>query len=256
MIQGFIKDKIKEVIIASMLFILSMPFFIAVMTPHRDVSYHFFNGKPSVLSTSNIQNNSFITTKRKINLKSIVLNTNFLKTNLNSLNFRLEGLPQTLVFHLHKGPLFKKIKKLYKSSLVNTVANKTQKNRFDDSERSKNVFDLLSNTDHIFKGRIYSSDNFLEPFANFYNGDDADISGYYYEIGEKFEGRASIENFFAGLAGEKVSKNKYYLVNINETPSLDNFFETFAIIFIVIPTIAIIIFIVLVMRSSGKKTKL
>ncbi len=250
MIKNFIIDK---VIISSVLFIVFMPFFIVVMKPHRDISYHFFNGKPSVLSASNIQNNSFITTKRKINLKSIVLNTNFLKTDLNSLNFRLEGLPQILVFHLHKGPLFKKIKKLYKSSLLNTVTNKTKKNRFDDSERSKNVFYILSKTDHLIKGRIYSSDNFLEPFANFYNGDDADISNYYYQIGEKFEARSSIECFFAGLAGEKVSKNKYYIVNVNETPSLDNFLETFAIIFFVIPTIAIIIFVVLVMRSSGSK---
>ncbi|MCG8571975.1 MAG: hypothetical protein MJB14_17715 [Spirochaetes bacterium] len=219
---------LKRLYIVSIIFLLLSPLYVKIMKPHNDIIYYFLKKEPVEINSKTINDNEFYQFEGNIESESLILRTKLFQTKLAGCIFRIEELPENIIFHLRKGPLFEQVKSIYENSnnedSIFNIINHT--------ESSSSVKEFLFSKKIRLKGRSYSSNNLLEPFQNYYFNKELDIDHYFYEIGEKFHCRANIVNFFAKQSGEPIRKDVYYVIQVDETPRLKNIVDTSLSIFI------------------------
>lgn len=247
LITNYLKSAGKKYFIVSFLFILLSPVFILSLKPHLDIKYHFLDKEPKVLGESGLAlkslNNEYASVSGKIDMRSIVIHTNLLQTEVKGVLFRLKNSSKNLVFHLRQGELFNQINDLYKSSesgkytsilIDDSIIDKSEmlKKSYGDEKGLLKIMTFVDNKVFEFSGRIYSSDNILEPFFSYYYRDDADLENYYKKLGEEFKTRPKFEKLF-DFSSKIISLN-YNLMHIDEKPSIAGLSSTNTPLFLIV----------------------
>lgn len=211
LIERIVMRQVLGLGIAGLFFLAFMPVFVLSMKPHRDVMYHLGDPELEPLSAEAFQGkartNTFVEITGTIDAETLAERRSILDKPFGFL-FAVEGYPRTLIVHCRSGELYSRL-------AMATAAAKEDEGEALVGAIAKPV---------TLRGRLYTGDNFMEPFEEYGQRDEADPESYVREILK--DNMDTTPDVIHRLDGKEPDPRRWWLLAVSEEPRPGNLWDT------------------------------